>query len=29
VLVIIWVGRGDPRLAEVATPQRRLKRGTA
>jgi NADH-quinone oxidoreductase subunit H len=29
LLVIIWVGRGDPRLSQVVTPQRRLSRGPA
>ena len=29
VIILLWVGRGDPRLAEAVTPQRRLRRGSA
>ena len=29
VLILVWVGRGDPRLTEAVTPQRRLSRGSA
>jgi hypothetical protein len=29
LLIVLWVGRGDPRLAEVITPERRLSRGSA
>ena len=29
VLILVWVGRGDPRLTEAVTPQRRLRRGSA
>ncbi len=29
VLIVLWVGRGDPRLRDLATPRRRLSRGTA
>ena len=29
VIVLIWAGRGDPRLRETAPPQRRVQRGAA
>ena len=29
VVVLLWVGRGDPRLRQAVTPQRRLYRGAA
>ncbi|HYY44389.1 MAG TPA: NADH-quinone oxidoreductase subunit H [Actinomycetota bacterium] len=29
VVVLLWAGRGDPRLAGAATPQRRVRRGAA
>jgi NADH-quinone oxidoreductase subunit H len=29
VIVLLWVGRGDPRLKQIATPQRRVSRGAA
>jgi NADH-quinone oxidoreductase subunit H len=29
LLIVLWVGRGDPRLTEVITPERRLSRGSA
>jgi NADH-quinone oxidoreductase subunit H len=27
-IVLLWVGRGDPRLKQIVTPQRRLSRGS-
>ena len=28
-LILVWVGRGDPRLTQAIAPQRRLSRGRA
>jgi hypothetical protein len=29
VVILIWVGRGDPRLTQAVAPQRRVQRGSA
>ena len=29
LVILMWVARGDPRLAEAITPQRRAARGAA
>jgi hypothetical protein len=29
VVVLLWVGRGDPRLKLIASPQRKVSRGAA
>jgi NADH-quinone oxidoreductase subunit H len=29
VIVLLWVGRGDPRLKQIASPQRRVPRGAS